>query len=53
LDHPAPPLAFDVLFKLNSERAIIPRRTGTTINFARLKDKASPLGERHDVIELA
>jgi hypothetical protein len=51
LHHRAPPGAFDVLFHLNAQGAIVPSGTKTAVNFCRLIDKAPSLGKVDDRIE--
>lgn len=38
-DHRAPPLTFDVLFELHTQRAVVPRRPGSAVDLSRGKTK--------------
>ena len=50
-DHGTPPFALDIVFQRNAERTVIPRGTGSTIDFTGGKNKATTLGEGYDFIE--
>ncbi len=41
-DHRTPPLPFDVLFELNSERTIVPRRFRAAVDLAGGEDETAP-----------
>ena len=46
----APPRALDVVLELHAERAVVPARSGTTIDLAGLEDEAATLAERNQEI---
>jgi hypothetical protein len=49
LHHRAPPLVLHVALEFNAERAPIVARGETSVNLRRLKHKAAPLAQRHDI----
>ena len=46
-----PPLAADVLLELGAEGAVVPRRTGSAVDLARLEDEPAVAGEGDDFVE--
>ena len=50
-DHGTPPFALDIVFQRNAERTVIPRGTGSTVDFTGGENKATTLGEGYDFIE--
>ena len=50
-DETLPPLLADVFLQLHTERTVIPRRSGTAVDFTGLENKAAALCERNNVIE--
>ena len=50
-DHGTPPLALDVVFQRDTKRAVIPRGTGATVDFAGGEYEPATLGEGDDFIE--
>jgi len=50
-DHALPPLALDVFLQFRTKGAVVPCRSGATIDFTGLEDKAPPLGEGNDLVK--
>ena len=50
-DHGTPPFALDIVFQRDAERTVIPRGTGSAVDFTGGKNKATTLGEGYDFIE--
>src|SRR4051812_297268 len=51
-DHVAPPCFFDVAFQLNAERAVVPKSIQAAVDFARLKNEASPFAQRDEFVHI-
>ena len=49
-DHVAPPGFLDVALELDAERAVIPEAVEAAVDFARLKQEASPLAQRDEFV---
>src|SRR5215813_13996282 len=45
----APPETLHIVLELNAQWAVVPRGAQSPVNFARLKNESSPLGQRHDL----
>src|SRR5580700_98632 len=50
LDRVAPPCGFYVALEHGTERTVIPESVDSTVDLARLKDEASALGQRRDLL---
>ena len=50
-DHGTPPFTLDIVFQRDAERTVIPRGTGSAVDFTGGKNKATTLGEGYDFIE--
>ena len=51
-DHVAPPGFFDVALKLNPQRPVVPKPVEAAVDFARLKNKASPFAQRDEFVHV-
>ena len=49
--HRLPPLSLDVLFQLDAERAVVPRRTLAAVDLRTRKDKSPALTQGNDRID--
>ena len=47
-NHVVPPLTFDVLFEFHSQRAVVPGRASTAVNFTAGENKAATLSKRNN-----
>ena len=50
-DHRLPPLPLDVVLQLHTERAVVPRRPGASVDLTARVHEASALAEAHDGVD--